>query len=89
MADTDKYRTIKEYNWLLECLRLLGFAVPILITFFIFVGSLNTRIAILEKTVPTSAQMAEAVKVGVSEAMTPIILKLNDHETRLRAMEKQ
>lgn len=59
MADTDFYKALKQISWSAETIRLLGFAIPLLITFFIFLGKMNTEIEVLKQTVPTN----ESVKV--------------------------
>lgn len=109
MADSDFYKTVKQISWSAETIRLLGFAIPLLITFFVFLGKMNTeievmrqtvpssesvktletRVSIIERTSPSSQEMIQAVKTGVSEAMSPIVAQLKDHEIRLRDMERK
>lgn len=88
--ETRPYRSSKrsEINWYHEVGRVATVLIPVIITFLVFISKLDTRVTVLEETVPDKIELQEAVRAGVEDAMDSIMRRIQDHEERIRDIER-
>lgn len=61
-------------SWLKANLMLFVFGVlPFSIMFWVFISQVNTRLTVLEKTVPSKIELREVVQDGMTNSLTRII----------------
>lgn len=88
--ETRPYRRPKhsDINWYHELGRVATVLIPVVITFLVFVSKLDTRVTVLEQTVPDKIELQEAVRLGVEDAIDSVMRRIADHEERIRDIER-
>ena len=76
--ETHKRSSVKE-----DIMKISIALVPFLVTFFIYISSIDKRLTIIERTVPTRLELQKAVSDGVKEAIYPLADAIKENQKQI------